>query len=163
MVRLNYTRFMKNFILNSYSFHQCYRPLNSQIELTLRCNARCVFCSIWEKEFQNELEKDLTLDEIKHIIDGLDQLGVNLISFTGGEPTLRKDLDEIITYASDKGIMTGIATNGYYVYDLISKGKLKKLEWVMVSLDWPDAEHHDKYRGIKIFDQIGRASCRERV
>jgi MoaA/NifB/PqqE/SkfB family radical SAM enzyme len=127
--------------------------LNSQIELTLRCNARCVFCSIWEKDFQKELEKDLTLEEIKHIIDGLDKLGVNLISFTGGEPTLRKDLDEIINYASDKGIMTGIATNGYYIYDLISQGKLKKLEWVMVSLDWPDAEHHDKYRGIKIFDR----------
>jgi MoaA/NifB/PqqE/SkfB family radical SAM enzyme len=152
MVRLNYSRFTKNFFLNHYSLKQAYRPLNAQIEVTLHCNARCVFCSIWKKDFQKELKEELTTEQMKRIIDDIDRLGVNLISFTGGEPTLRKDLPEIIEYTADKGIMTGIATNGYYLFDMIKEGKLNKLEWVMVSVDWPD-DRHDKYRGIKVFDR----------
>ena len=153
MVRLNYTRFLKNFILNNYSYKHVYKPLNAQIELTLRCNARCVFCSIWEKDFQTEVHNEMSTAQIKRIIDGLDRLGVTVISFTGGEPTLRKDFGEIITYASKKGILTGMATNGYFLYDLIKDGKIDDIEWIMVSVDWPDAEHHDKYRGIKVFDR----------
>ena len=56
-MRLNYFRAIKNFILNNFSFGQLYQPMNAQIELTCRCNARCVFCSIWEKEFQQQLQR----------------------------------------------------------------------------------------------------------
>jgi len=153
MTRLNYSRFTKNFLFNRFSYGQMYAPLNAQIELTSHCNARCVFCSIWQKEYQKDLEPEMTTDEVKHIVDELDRLGVFVISWTGGEPTLRKDLPELINYAQKKGMMNAIATNGYYLYDMIKDGRLDGLEWIMVSLDWPMAEMHNKYRAIDVFDR----------
>lgn len=153
MARLNYFRFAKNFALNNFSFNQVYKPLNAQIELTLRCNARCVFCSIWQRDFQKEIQQEMSTSEVKHIIDELEKLGVQVVNFTGGEPTLRNDLPELISYVKSKGMMPTIATNGFTLYELVKSGKINDIEWVMVSLDWPDAENHDKYRGIKIFDK----------
>jgi MoaA/NifB/PqqE/SkfB family radical SAM enzyme len=103
-------------------------------------------------EFQKEIGKEMTTKEIKHIVDELDRLGVQVVNLTGGEPTLRKDLPEIINYISQKGMMPTLATNGFRLYDHIRSGRLNKIEWVMISLDWPDAEGHDKYRGIALFD-----------
>lgn len=128
------------------------KPLNGQIELTMRCNARCVFCSIWTKDFQKELDKEMTTAEVKRVIDGLDKLGVFVLNFTGGEPTLRSDLSELVTYASKKGMMVTIATNGFNLYEQLSKGNLTDAEMFMVSLDWPD-KRHDEYRGIPIFEK----------
>lgn len=154
MARLNYFRFVKNFSLNNFSFRHVHIPLNAQIELTMRCNGRCVFCSIWQPSFQQELEPEMTTDQIKRIIDQLNQLDVQVVNFTGGEPTLRPDLSDLITYAAGKGMMPTIATNGFNLYNLLRAGKLADVEWIMVSLDWPDRENHDRYRGIPIFDRV---------
>ena len=153
MTRLNYTRFAKNFFLNNFTHDHVMRPLNAQIELTMRCNARCVFCSIWTKEYQQELESEMTTEEVKRIIDDLDKLGVFVLNFTGGEPTLRKDLPELITYASKKGMMVTLATNGFKLFELLQEGKLNDIEFIMVSLDWPD-KRHDEFRGIPLFDKV---------
>jgi MoaA/NifB/PqqE/SkfB family radical SAM enzyme len=149
----SYWNFVKNFVLNNFSWGHLFRPLNSQIELTCHCNARCVFCSMWEKDFQRNLEPEMTTKQVKHVIDGLAELGVLEVSFTGGEPTLRKDLPELIDYAAKKGLLPGLATNGYYLYDMIKSGKLKNLKWPMISIDWPDAERHDEYRKIEVFNR----------
>ncbi|MHA1340485.1 MAG: radical SAM protein [Promethearchaeota archaeon] len=158
---LNYARFTGNFLINMVSrglkTYNTIRPLNAQIELTLRCNARCKFCSIWTKEYQKSLtDREMTTDEVKHVIDGLNRLKICVLSFTGGEPTLRDDLGELIDYAAKYGMMTGIATNGYYLEDLIKQGKLKNLETCMVSLDFPNANEHDENRGIKVFERALR-------
>lgn len=153
MTRLNYFRFAKNFALNNFSWGHVYRPLNAQIELTMRCNARCAFCSIWHSEFQKELKKEMSVDQIKRIIDDLEKLGVQVVNFTGGEPTLRKELPELLNYVHKKGMMPTIATNGYRLADHVLSGRFNNVEWVMVSLDWPDAQKHDKYRGVSLFDQ----------
>ncbi len=127
-------------------------PLNAQIELTLRCNARCVFCSIWKRDFQKEVHQEMKTEEVKRIIDDLEKLGVQILVLTGGEPTLRKDLPELLSYTSEKGMIANIATNGFNLYDLVISGKLKDVGWVMVSIDWPDAARHNKYRKIDVFD-----------
>ena len=64
MTRLNYFRFVKNFALNNFGYGHVYRPLNAQIELTLRCNAKCAFCSIWKPEFQKEIGKEMTTKDV---------------------------------------------------------------------------------------------------
>lgn len=158
MSLLNYWRFTGNFLLNMTSSmlgtKNTVRPLNAQIELTLKCNAKCQFCSIWTKDYQSSLkDREMTTDEVKKIIDDLNRLKITLLSFTGGEPTLRKDLGELIDHAAKYGMMTGIATNGYLLEKLVKDGTLKNLETCMVSLDFPTAELHDKYRGIKVFDR----------
>lgn len=130
------------------------RPLNAQIELTLRCNAKCHFCSIWTPDYQKSLtDREMTTDEVKRIIDGLDKLHITVLSLTGGEPTLRKDLGELVTYSAKKGMMPGIATNGFLLEKLCREGKLNDLVFCMVSVDFPTAEMHDENRGIKVFDR----------
>ncbi|MFW9782697.1 MAG: radical SAM protein [Candidatus Heimdallarchaeota archaeon] len=129
-------------------------PYSAQIEITLRCNATCSFCSIPRlPEFLIKNEMDTM--QIKYLIDQIAEMGVNVISFTGGEPTLRNDLPELIRYTGIKHDLTiGIATNGYLMPKLLKKnGGLKGLDYILLSIDYPNAELHDKKRGIKVYDK----------
>jgi organic radical activating enzyme len=86
------------------------------------CNLTCSFCC-----FANRSMKEmLTVEQMKSAIDQFAALGVLGMEFTGGgEPTLHPNLDEIISYAHDKGFKIGICTNG---------SKLKKIKnWNMLS------------------------------
>jgi len=159
MVRLNYLRFFKNFLLNKFGTYTVKKPLNAQIELTLRCNSKCLYCSIWTPEYQKVVSayEEMTTEQVKKIIDELVKLEVTVLTFTGGEPTLRSDLGELIDYADSKGLMTSLVSNGYLIEDLVKAGKLNNLELPMISIDFPDAELHNKYRGMNCFDQAMRA------
>lgn len=160
MVRIDYLKFLRNFVLAKFGGWSSRRPSMAQIELTLKCNANCTFCSIWRPEFQQSLKsqgREMTTTEIKRLIDDLDKLNITVISFTGGEPTIRPDLGELLDYVTSKGgIMSTIATNGFLLEKLAKEGKLRGLEIAMVSIDFPTAEMHDKYRGIKVFDRAVR-------
>ena len=68
-----------------------------RISITERCNLRCVYCM---PEHGVDLsEKVLTLDEYKRLIGIFSDLGVNKLRFTGGEPTINKQLEELISYS----------------------------------------------------------------
>jgi len=98
----------------------------------------------------------MTTHQIKSLIDQISELGVNALSFTGGEPTLRKDLPELVYHAGViHDFMNGIATNGYLMPQFLKeKSKLEGLDYILLSLDYPTAELHDKKRGIKVFDRV---------
>ena len=129
-------------------------PYSAQIELTLRCNAKCPFCSIHSLP-ESILGIDMTTEQIKYLIDELANLGVLALSFTGGEPTLRKDLPEIVYHTGVvHNFMNGIATNGYLLPKLLKENKMEGLDYVLISLDYPTADQHNKMRGIKVFDKI---------
>ncbi|MCK4479595.1 MAG: radical SAM protein, partial [Candidatus Lokiarchaeota archaeon] len=129
-------------------------PYSAQIELTLRCNGSCSFCSIHSLP-ESILGTDMTTEQIKYLIDELANLGVLALSFTGGEPTLRKDLPELIYYTGvEHGFVNGMATNGYLLPKLFKEHKIEGLDFILISLDYPTAELHDKMRGLKTFDRI---------
>jgi len=97
----------------------------------------------------------MTTDQIKDLIDQIAGLGVLALSFTGGEPTLRKDLPELIYHTGVvNNFMNGMATNGYLLPKLFKKHKLECLDYVLLSLDYPFPELHNKMRGIKVFDRV---------
>ncbi|GKX30414.1 heme d1 biosynthesis radical SAM protein NirJ2 [Vallitalea longa] len=77
------------------------------MKVTSRCNLRCEFC--YEKQ---DNRKELSKDQIKHIIKFLKDNGCRTLMISGGEPLLRKDIYEIIEYASSNKIKTKLATNG---------------------------------------------------
>lgn len=84
------------------------RPYFAHLALTHRCNLQCRFCHIQETRF-----RELDTDGMLRVIDRLDQLGVAVISISGGgEPLLRQDFAEILDYASFKGLYTKITSNG---------------------------------------------------
>ncbi|MGV9199040.1 MAG: radical SAM protein [Promethearchaeia archaeon] len=124
------------------------------MELTLRCNGKCPFCSIQSIPVEL-LGKDMSTKQVKFLIDRLAELGVNALTFTGGEPTLRDDLPEIIYHTGiTHNFINGIATNGYLMPNLFRKYRFEGLDYILTSIDYPTAEQHDKMRGMDVFEKI---------
>lgn len=88
-------------------------PTDGSIEVTARCNLRCVHCYI--NLPLNDLaaqEKELTYKEFCNIIDQIVDEGCLWLLLTGGEPFIRQDFLDIYTYAKKKGLLITIFTNG---------------------------------------------------
>ncbi|MGQ9832659.1 MAG: radical SAM protein [Candidatus Villigracilaceae bacterium] len=63
------------------------------------------------------VDRELTTDEWKFILDKAWVVGIPHVTFTGGEPTLREDLPELIAYAEAKGMVSGLLSNGLKLAD----------------------------------------------
>ncbi len=112
-----------------------------------RCNLKCVHCYSQSKDV--EYPGELNTKEAKAMLDGLAEYGAPVILFSGGEPLMREDLMELITYARDKGLRAVISTNGTLITEEKAE-ELKKfgLSYVGISLDGL-RETNDKFRGIE--------------
>jgi len=130
--------------------------------MTRRCNLKCVHCYAQAKDI--EFENELSTEEGKALIDDLANFGSPVILFSGGEPTLRKDLPELAAYAREKGTRAVISTNGTLIdRDLAKRLKDVRLSYVGVSLDGI-RETNDRFRGMKgAFDAAlrGLHNCQE--
>ncbi len=140
-------------------------PISTYIAITGRCMYNCWHCSA--KRFikdKDDKSKEMTTDEVKSIIKSLQDLGVGIIGFTGGEPLLRADLEEIIS-SIDKRSISYLFTNGYSLS--LNKAKALKeagLFGVGISIDSLYKENHDKKRGYNgAYDNSISAikSCKE--
>jgi radical SAM protein with 4Fe4S-binding SPASM domain len=69
-------------------------PLSVQLDLTYRCNERCVHCYL-----DHDDHGEMTTAEIKHLLDELADAGVFILTLSGGEIFLRKDFFDILEYA----------------------------------------------------------------
>lgn len=124
-----------------YSHHPS-APYRMDLALTYRCNNDCPHCYNARLRTYPELS---TKDWIR-IIDRLWELNIPHLIFTGGEPTLRKDLVELIAYAEEKGQITGLNTNGRrlsdpdYVAALVDAG----LDHVQITIESHSPEIHDQ-------------------
>jgi radical SAM protein with 4Fe4S-binding SPASM domain len=89
------------------------RPINEvALELTSTCNLRCIHCYLGHQTNVSSLKKrELSLKEIKRILDGLVDHGCMFLLFTGGEPFTRKDFFEIYEYAYKKDFVISLFTN----------------------------------------------------
>ncbi len=117
-------------------------PYRMDLALTYRCNNDCPHCYNARSRDYPELDTE----SWKRILDKLWELGVPHIVFTGGEPTLRDDLVELIAYAQSKGQITGLNTNARrlqnpkYVQRLVDAG----LDHVQITVESCDAAIHDQ-------------------
>src|SRR5882762_2239037 len=96
-------------------------PLAVLAELTHRCPLQCPYCSN-----PVELERsgsELTTAEWKKVLTELAEIGVLQIHFSGGEPTARKDLVELVQHASDVGLYSNLITSAV----LLPRERLKEL------------------------------------
>src|SRR4249919_376466 len=96
-------------------------PLAVLAELTHRCPLQCPYCSN-----PVELERgssELTTGEWKKVLSELAEIGVLQIHFSGGEPTARKDLVELVRHASDVGLYSNLITSAV----LLTRDKLSAL------------------------------------
>ncbi len=84
-------------------------PLNGQIELTYYCNLNCIHCYCRGCEGKS---KELSTQRWKDIFDQIHKEGCFWLTFTGGEPLLRSDFQELYAYALKKGFLVTVLSNG---------------------------------------------------
>jgi len=106
------------------------RPYFVSCEVTLRCNLRCEFCNIPSfNAVQNEAPAEQMLSRLREA----HAMGCRMISFTGGEPLMRSDIDTLAEGCREQGYFTGLVTNGLLLGDHINAEWLHRLDAPAVS------------------------------
>lgn len=123
------------------------RVTTATLQITARCQADCFHCSA--AKHKDRAKEELTTDEWKRVIRQAERLGVVNIVFTGGEPLLRPDLYELISWVDPKEATAMMFTNGLLLDDEhVAKLKEAGLYGLNVSLDSSVAEEHDGLRRV---------------
>jgi radical SAM protein with 4Fe4S-binding SPASM domain len=128
-----------------FGSHELKFPVLSEIALTYGCQNRCFFCYASSPD-RGRVVHEMSTDEVKVVLDKIvDQARVPTVSFTGGEPTLRRDLPELITYAKSKKMRANLITNGILCAreDFVRRLADAGLDSAQVSLEACDGETHD--------------------
>ncbi len=113
---------------------------------TRSCNLKCVHC--YSQSQNMHYEGELTTEEGMRLIDSLAAFGAPVILFSGGEPLMRKDLFDLIQYATHKGLRAVISTNGTLISkEVATRLKDFNLSYVGVSLDGMQ-DVNDRFRGV---------------
>ena len=117
-------------------------PYRMDLAITYRCNNDCAHC--YNARQRNYPE--LTTSQWINILDKLWEIGIPHVVFTGGEPTLREDLAELIAHAEKNGQITGINTNGRRLNDKAYLNKLVEagLDHVQITLESHNPDIHDR-------------------
>lgn len=90
-------------------------PLNGMFELTDRCNLHCRFCYVANRAKKHTNNPDRPADEWIDMIRQAADAGMLVCTFTGGEPFIREDFDEIYCKAYDMGLRIAIFTNAILI------------------------------------------------
>ena len=127
--------------------YQYSAPLRMDLALTFKCQNDCIHCYAGGPHETPEL----STVQWKSVIDKLSEIGIFILTFTGGEPTLREDLPELLLYAQNKGMVTGLISNGRKLKDKAYVNLLEKsgLDFVQVTLESQKSEIHDKMTNAK--------------
>lgn len=118
------------------------RPVYGSFKVTHRCNMQCPFCNVWR-----DRTPDLPTKDVFKIIDRLADSTVTVLSLEGGEPTLRKDILDIIKYAHDCSFYLFMTTNGTLLHKLPLEEFAKYLDFLHISID-------EGHNNLYLFDEL---------
>lgn len=114
------------------------------IEITTQCNFHCPHCFT---SSTSRKKKELSTEQAKRLISDAASLGIKNLALSGGEPLLREDLIEIVSFAKECGLSTLLVTNGSITdEDLWKELGQNDLSSVQVSIDGPDPETNQMIR-----------------
>ncbi len=123
-------------------------PMEIVIELTYRCNLRCVHCYA---EASIEREETMPMEKVCHILNTFSSLGTRLVEFTGGEPLMHPNISDILVKALNLFDLVSIITNGTLItdeiIDIARRYKDKILFSITIYSHRP--EIHDSITGVK--------------
>lgn len=133
-------------------------PFLVSYSITTKCDLKCKHC--YSESSEEAGSDDLTTEESLKVIDEIADWGIGLLILDGGEPLLREDFFQIAKYASDRGITTGIGSNGSLIDTDVARRLVSTgIRYASLSLDGADAETHDTFRGKEgNFEEVLRAA-----
>lgn len=150
-----FDKFSKTFAKN-YRFSL---PYAFALKVTQSCNLRCKHCFYYENaDFYNK-NNELSTEEFYKLVDFLvDDLNILILTLTGGEPFVRDDFLDILSYIKSKNIPVRIQTNATLINEDIVL-KLRdildlKNDLIHISLEGADRESNDALRGVGTFDKV---------
>ncbi|AHC51727.1 heme biosynthesis protein [Sulfolobus acidocaldarius SUSAZ] len=119
-----------------------FNPAYATFKVTSRCNLHCSFCN--PSYYNGELGESST-EKVKKMIDNMRDSSIVVLSFEGGEPTIRKDILELLEYAHDSSFYVMLTTNGYRLNDESFLSKLAdRIDFLHYSID----EYHWNAKAI---------------
>ena len=116
---------------------------NIRISLTQACNLNCIYC---HSEGEKNPEKELSKEQIAEILRVAQTFGVRSVKFTGGEPLMRTDLEEIVA-SVPPGMESSMTTNATLLADRAHALKAAGLSRVNVSIDSLDPVRYEQITG----------------
>lgn len=115
-------------------------------EVTRSCNLNCVHCRA--ASHRGPYSGELSSEKCLSLIDEIAAVSSPVIILTGGEPLLRPDIFDLASYGTKKGLRMVMATNGTLVDQSTARKMVTSgIQRVSISIDGPDAESHDTFRG----------------
>jgi len=113
-------------------------PARMDLAVTYRCNLECPKCYVGDRKTDQELG---TAEWVK-VFEVLWKAGIPQVVFTGGEPTLRDDIVELVGEADE--FVTGLVTNGTRLFELAEALRGASLDYAQVTIESFDAKLHDR-------------------
>jgi AdoMet-dependent heme synthase len=116
-------------------------------EITRSCNLACAHCRA--SALCGPYEGELSTEEAFRLVDQIAELGRPILILTGGEPLMRADVWEIAERAISRGLHAVMAPNGTLVTPQVA-ARMREvgIRRISVSIDYPDAQEHDVFRGV---------------
>lgn len=121
-------------------------PYRMDLAITYRCDNRCVHCYAGGPHETEEL----TTEDWFRVMDKLHTIGIPHVVFTGGEPTLRNDLAELIRHTQRLGLVSGLVTNGRRLKDAAYLNTLVEagIDHIQITIESHDERVHDNITGV---------------
>lgn len=123
-------------------------PFTIAWEVTRACAYACVHCRA-DAQHQRD-PNELTTEEAYQLIDRLADFGHPILIFTGGDPMMRRDLFDLIAYATQKGLRCSLTPTATALptAERLQKAKEAGIRRIALSLDAPRPEVHDDFRKV---------------
>jgi MoaA/NifB/PqqE/SkfB family radical SAM enzyme len=155
MPSLPHARMLEGFIYNNLFRNPM--PRVATIEVTANCQCNCVHCSAHRPSDKRPVLSRATIESV--VAQVLD-MGAHGISYTGGEPLMRPDLEDLIAMVpQDKATVTIFSNAVALTPERAASLKAAGLYSIMISLDSPDPEEHDRLRNRRgTFEAVKRGA-----
>jgi MoaA/NifB/PqqE/SkfB family radical SAM enzyme len=133
------------------------------VELADACNLRCSYCLRDEDALHPSKATFLPVELLERVLgDAREQMCLEQVTFTGGEPTLHPQFEEILQVVENLGLTCSFVTNGWHferIWPALARHR-GVVTHVAFSLDGSTREAHDAWRGAGSFDRVVRAFTR---
>src|SRR5215218_6049757 len=130
------------------------RPYTLVAELSYRCPLHCPYCSNPVDIGGDRWRAELETEHWTRVFREARALGVVQLALTGGEPMVRRDLDELAAAARAAGLYSTLVTAGiHFTRERAARLKEAGLDHVQVSIQSPDPEENDRIAGNRSFEK----------